>query len=649
MANYIININNKQYKVKGDMETQSGRKKIFDALGIDTPTEAPTITDNGFTYTYGSKPKAVIGSETLKEKKTNTRKGIDKFIGTNRSARFDKASGQMGNTWMFHPQDYINKDYWKSGTHKAVREGANTATAIASAPFAAYTAVQAAPFIFNGLRVAGQAMTPSTWIEGISNGLGYTAPKWLSTGADLALSAYFANEAGKEIDRNGLNWQTGANALLSLSPLTKETEAIEGVANTVKKTKDKVIKTGKQIIDDFKKSRIKSNPTYSLNPEYESISQDEEFYLPYSNFDWFNKAKKYSKGETLPDGTISSGYGETNFPYLEQYFPKFTKYDLEYDNGTIDKNAVKFEQNGHTYEVSRAPNNFDYIIASIDNGDWHYFDANGFQDSNEQVANFILKHRDYQIKKYDPYTQDIIKLGNNADKYDENLTLADYSIDETNLGNLFKSKVKKDIEEFYNSDLYVDRVNKALFPKFNNQQVKNIIQYNLNKLYDKAKPILYVNDSHEGGISNTINDIPYYGLNSNMDYSYLPYWDYTLTHEFGHNQYKEDNEFFNKLRDYNKYKIDNTNLNNLTPLGVKAINNSDEYFIYLSSANEFRQRILEGIKYGIQNNLTPEQIYDKCFVPGFNILKQYFKKDYIIRMLETLIATTPFITNDNPT
>lgn len=94
-------------------------------------------------------------------------------------------------------------------------------------------------------------MTPSTWIGGVAEALGATAPSWLLDGADLAASAYFANEAGKEIDENGLNWETGINALLSLVPFTREREAIESVASALIRS----MSSGRSVVDDFRAAR----------------------------------------------------------------------------------------------------------------------------------------------------------------------------------------------------------------------------------------------------------------------------------------------------------------------------------------------------------------------------------------------------------
>lgn len=156
----------------------------------------------------------------------------------------------------------------------AVQEGGNIAGAIVAAPFAAYTAVQAAPVVMPALKVAGQAVTPSTWIGGVAQATGYQAPAWLLNGADLAASAYYANEAGKDIDKNGLTWRTGFNALMSLAPMTRETEAIEGVANTLRRPTQAV----SSVVDDFRAARnAVSSPEAVLGREFSRSVKNTRF------------------------------------------------------------------------------------------------------------------------------------------------------------------------------------------------------------------------------------------------------------------------------------------------------------------------------------------------------------------------------------
>lgn len=56
---------------------------------------------------------------------------------------------------------------------------------------------------------------------------------------------------------------------------------------------------------------------------------------------------------------------------------------------------------------------------------------------------------------------------------------------------------------------------------------------------------------------------------------------------------------------------------------------------------------MEGVRYGIKEGLTPEEIYNKCETYGFSILKHYFKKDYLIKMLELMLGATPLLNNTN--
>lgn len=89
-----------------------------------------------------------------------------------------------------------------------------------------------------GLTIAGQAMTPSTWIGGISGMAGYEAPTALLNGADLAYSAYLGKQAGDAIAKDGLNLETGVNAALSLAPFTRSEEAIKAVVGLPRTIRD---------------------------------------------------------------------------------------------------------------------------------------------------------------------------------------------------------------------------------------------------------------------------------------------------------------------------------------------------------------------------------------------------------------------------
>lgn len=198
----------------------------------------------------------------------------------------------------------------------AVQEGGNIAGAIVAAPFAAYTAVQAAPVVMPALKVAGQAVTPSTWIGGVAQATGYQAPAWLLNGADLAASAYYANEAGKDIGKNGLTWRTGFNALMSLAPMTRETEAIEGIANTLRRPTQAV----SSVVDNFRTARnAVSSPEAVLGRELNRDIKNTKFVnVPVEHVSP-NGVTKGSALDVGEEGIHLSPAGSSTTPQIENY------------------------------------------------------------------------------------------------------------------------------------------------------------------------------------------------------------------------------------------------------------------------------------------------------------------------------------------
>ena len=54
---------------------------------------------------------------------------------------------------------------------------------------------------------------------------------------------------------------------------------------------------------------------------------------------------------------------------------------------------------------------------------------------------------------------------------------------------------------------------------------------------------------------------------------------------------------------------------------------------------------MEGIRFGIKEGLTPEEIYSECNIPSFTALKDYFNKNYLIKMLGLMLGTVPVMDN----
>ena len=55
---------------------------------------------------------------------------------------------------------------------------------------------------------------------------------------------------------------------------------------------------------------------------------------------------------------------------------------------------------------------------------------------------------------------------------------------------------------------------------------------------------------------------------------------------------------------------------------------------------------MEGVRYGVNESLTPEEIYDSPIMTKIGLAK-YFDKEYLIKMLGLMLGSTPVIVNKN--
>lgn len=259
-------------------------------------------------------------------------------------------------------------------TMDAVQEGGNIAGAIATAPAAIIGAAAVAPIVMPIIEAAGQALTPSTWIGGISSAAGYQTPTWMLNGADLAASTYFANEAGKEIDRDGLTLKTGINAALSLAPMTKSTEAIEGVANTFRRPVSSV----SSVVNDFRAARnVVSSPETILGREFNRSIENTQFIntpVEHVSPNGVTKGASLDRGN---EGIHLSTPGASTTPKVEEYilrqgqFPFVRTGTWTYSNNTI---PVEVQDLGY---FGRGTNpDFD---AKVDNGIINFSYTNNFE------------------------------------------------------------------------------------------------------------------------------------------------------------------------------------------------------------------------------------------------------------------------------
>lgn len=134
----------------------------------------------------------VVGQRPAPSTAAPTRRGFDLYIGRNYSPRFNKAYNELGMNpfkWPERAGLYAggrNASYWDSDIHKAVKEGGDIAAIMAAAPVAAYGAVEAAPFVWEGgkwlLNTAGRAMLPSEWTAGLAQYFPRFAPQLQTAG-----------------------------------------------------------------------------------------------------------------------------------------------------------------------------------------------------------------------------------------------------------------------------------------------------------------------------------------------------------------------------------------------------------------------------------------------------------------------------------
>ena len=524
--------------------------------------------------------------------------------------------------------------------------GILTAGAIA-APFVAEAVVTSAPYIAKGLNIAEQAMTPSTWIGGAAKAVGGQAPGWLLNGADLATSLYYGNKAKESIDREGLNWDTGFNAAMAMVPVTRSTEAINAVGNGVKG----IVSKGKSVVDNFRNARkVVRGRGPLLNPRYKVSYSSTE------GLNWDTPDVVTPEGVKLADGTLTKS--TEGFDDLEKYFGQ--------DHIKYNGNTTIYSHNGRRYNITQSPGKYVVttperiqIFSYPNDGDILSI-LNGKADARKGAQEFILNSRNNWINSLDDISQQVVRRqqtaprvtvdsNNQADLSDRELVLEDGPIYD-----FIKNSVRSDIDNVYLSDTYIDRYMKSLGqdPKdlVKRSTISKILKRDLKHTDLINDLIYYQRPPNNGGMSSS--DAFIYGINGNAGQDFLTKDNIssTIFHEFGHNLFGQNTSTGKYIRAYdtNLLKDDNP-LDNLSMTAdiMSGIDpNFKKHIDYLSKPTEFRQRVMEGVRYGILNgNLTPEQIYEQCKVPGFLGLKECFTKQYLIKMLGAMLGTAPVIIN----
>ena len=353
------------------------------------------------------------------------------------------------------------------------------------------------------------------------------------------------------------------------------------------------------------------------------------------------------EGLKLPDGTYTPKMEDSSklFADLKEYFQDF-KTGTDPSDGY---SYIIFNQNGVEYQVgrySRDPNT--WYVLNPQNEKWRSFSKDGgFNDPLLSAKQYILKLRDDQIKELDYPAQLMVKRSKIVPEKKDAIT-NNIDIEGTEIGNQMMKSIQNDIDKFYLSPEYIDRVMRNIGGVKKREDVIAQIKRDLQETKNKTKPALYKTGIRNLGTSwsskNSGKLQLFAGINSHQSNTNLKNWDSTLFHEFGHDIWQDVTPFSNDIKNYNSMLVhDNFTPSNLTDSAFKP--EFKDYVKYLQDPDEFRQRIMEGVRYGIKEGLTPEEIYQQCKVSGFAVLKYFFKKDYLIKMLGLMLGTTPVIIN----
>lgn len=187
-----------------------------------------------------------FASEDLPVYIPNERKGIDRYIGSAHSDAFDKHFYGTSDWSALFGDSRVNgvKRAWQRNPEamQLWTDAGNEAGIIASLPFAAYTAAEAAPLVWQGgkwlLNTAGRAMLPSEWAAGAAQYLPRFAPQ-LQTAGQLGNATMAASLAGpgvvdlaggiKEGDTNRA--LHGATDIVFSVPFLQEMRPLSTLAN----------------------------------------------------------------------------------------------------------------------------------------------------------------------------------------------------------------------------------------------------------------------------------------------------------------------------------------------------------------------------------------------------------------------------------
>lgn len=189
----------------------------------------------------------------------------------------------------------------------------------------------------------------------------------------------------------------------------------------------------------------------------------------------------------------------------------------------------------------------------------------------------------------------------------------------------------KDIERFFYTSFWVKRFQRRIHEEeeYYLPIQLDIIQGITSELSDDSVFKVYDAPSVQNGVSNKGTMI---GLNVNLDINELTdsHVNNVVMHEFGHRQYNQKG--FKLIVELNKRIIGSAGF------FIKEDQSlSKEDYDYFTDHNEMRQRIIPIIKEMYDNGWTIAETYDKSKNLEIDDIKDIYKREYILKLLDNLL------------
>lgn len=268
--------------------------------------------------------------------------------------------------------------------------------------------------------------------------------------------------------------------------------------------------------------------------------------------------------------------------------------------------------------------------------------------------------QEFNANTYSEYLQNLRKL---HDEYvsglsplDKELYLSSNTVTEipeitakgSDLDKLVHDRTRQTIDDFYNSDEYIDRYAEQLkLPKPLAERFHKTLIQSLEDIQSKYRVGMFTHPNRVGQA-----DVDFdYKITPRISLSTrVPNYDTgtSVGHEFRHQIYNWNDLFKTPgtdilVRHNNKLVGDASRY--LQPSVKERLSN--EMLQYYTDPNELHSRVGPVVEEIIENGWTVEEAFNKSKALKDSNLKDLFNKDYIIKLLGGMLTTTPLIASNN--